>query len=483
MHTTISFNRPGATSGRWGRLLASAGLLAAAAVSAPVAFATDIGRLAGESCASCHGPQFSGGKATALAGAKWRRAHNDNEAAEIVANGLADVGMPAFADKISASDRAALIRYIRDCRPAPAQPSSGGSGAARVFKTERQSFRLERVSSGYQVPWSFAFLPDGKMIVTERPGRLRIVEQGRLSDPIRGTPKVWYRQDGGLLSLALDPDYVNNGWVYLSFSDPGSAPWTSMTKIVRGRIRDGAWVDQQVVFQADAKWYKWGSAHYGCRLRFIEGKLFFTIGERDNLEWAQDLSSPGGKVHRVDPDGKIPADNPFVGRPNACPSVWTYGHRNPQGLAVDPRTGETWEAEHGPHGGDEINHLRRGENYGWPVVTFGVADNGDIISNLTTKEGMADPVTHWSPSIAPCPIHFSTSDRYPGWKYSLLVGSLAARQLRRLELDGDKLVHEEVVLKNLGRIRDIVTGPDGYLYLAVEYWDRSGEILRLVPEL
>ena len=255
-----------------------------------------------------------------------------------------------------------------------------------------------------------------------------------------------------------------------------------MTKIVRGHIKDGAWEDQQTVWQADQRFYTRSTEHYGCRLLFVRGKLFFTIGDRGNRNNAQELTNACGKVHRVEPDGKIPADNPFVSRPDADPSIWSYGHRNPQGLAFNEETGELWETEHGPMGGDELNLIRPGLNYGWPVVTFGRDNDGSIISELTSKPGMVDLVAQWTPSIAVSPVHLSLSDRYPKWKHMLLIGSLAFQEFRRIEVRDGQVVEQELLFKEHGRIRDIRTGPDGYIYLAFERWDwGGGEIARLVP--
>lgn len=440
-------------------------------------------QLAEQFCASCHGQGFTGGRVPAIRGGKWHRAHNDEDALRIIANGIPEVEMPAFGRSIPPETLAALVAYIKT--PPPAENLRGISpvthGKGLFVHTELLNFRVERVAEGYETPWSLAFLPDGRLLVSERAGRLRIVDQGQNSPPIRGLPRVWYRQDAGLLSLALDPDYSQNGWIYLSYSEPGAQYRTSMTKIIRGHITDGAWTDQQVVWQAEPQYYWRGDDHYGCRLLFVQGKLFFTIGDRGHRTTAQDISNPCGKVHRVEPDGKIPADNPFVGKPGADPSVWSYGHRNPQGLAFDPQTGELWETEHGPMGGDELNLIRPGMNYGWPEVTFGREHNGDIISELTSKPGMVDPLAQWTPSIAVCPVHLSTGDRYPQWNRQLLVGSLEREEFRRIEINDGRVVRQELLFKRLGRIRDIKTGPDGYLYLALEHRDRPGEIVRLVP--
>jgi glucose/arabinose dehydrogenase len=251
-----------------------------------------------------------------------------------------------------------------------------------------------------------------------------------------------------------------------------------MTAVVRGRIRDGRWVDQQTLFQAPSALYRKGRVHFGSRFVFDgKGYLFFPIGERGHQDDAQDLTRPNGKVHRIHDDGRIPEDNPFVARTDAFPSIWSYGHRNPQGLAQHPLTGELYDAEHGPRGGDELNLVLKGRNYGWPVITYGMNYDGTPITNLTAKEGMEQPVVHWTPSLAVCAIDFYVGDPFPGWRHDLFLSSLAAEELRRLEVEEGRVVHQEVLFKGIGRVRDVVVGPDGYVYVSLE----PGRIARLVP--
>jgi glucose/arabinose dehydrogenase len=252
-----------------------------------------------------------------------------------------------------------------------------------------------------------------------------------------------------------------------------------MTVIVRGKLREGRFVESQTLFRAPAELYRTGRVHFGSRFVFDgKGHVFFSIGERGQKEDAQDLSRPNGKVHRIREDGSIPKDNPFVGRAGAMPSIWSYGNRNPQGLARHPVTGELWATEHGPRGGDELNRIQSGRNYGWPVISYGMNYDGTPITDRTAQEGMEQPVLHWTPSIAVSAVDFYTGSRFPQWKNDLLVGALAQEELRRVKLEGGKVVHQEVLFKGVGRVRDVVSGPEGFVYVAFNGPDR---IARLVP--
>jgi glucose/arabinose dehydrogenase len=252
-----------------------------------------------------------------------------------------------------------------------------------------------------------------------------------------------------------------------------------MTKVIRGRLREGKLVDQETLFEAPRALYRKGQVHFGSRFVFDgKGHLFFSIGERGQKDDAQDLSRPNGKVHRIHDDGRVPADNPFAKQAGAMPTIWSYGHRNPQGLAQHPETGALYDAEHGPRGGDELNLVLAGRNYGWPVITYGMNYDGSPITDLTAKEGMEQPVVYWVPSIAVCAIDFYTGDRFPRWRNHLLLSSLAAEELRRLVVEGDRVTKQEVLFKGIGRVRDVVSGPDGHVYVAFNGPDR---VARLVP--
>lgn len=363
-----------------------------------------------------------------------------------------------------------------------------GSSAACSQPLEQESalvdFRLVTVASDLSHPWSIVFLPGGDMLVTERPGRLRILRDGvLLEDPVPGVPDVFAQGQGGLLDIALHPDFESNRLIYLSYSKPVSDG--STTAVVRGRFENDALTDVEEIFEADTR----GRGHYGSRLAFDrDGFLFVTVGERQappegDLEKhpAQDLSNHHGTINRLYDDGRVPDDNPFVGVEGARPEIWSYGHRNPQGLAIHPETGVVWEDEHGPQGGDELNVILPGRNYGWPVIGYGVNYGGATIHESTEREGMEQPVHYWVPSIATSGLLVYTGDAFSEWKGNLFVGGLAGAQLARLTMDGNAVVEEETLLQGVGRIRDIEQGPDGLIYVAIDSDGGQMSIVRLEP--
>ena len=347
----------------------------------------------------------------------------------------------------------------------------------RVIESETGKIRVETVVDGLAHPWSLAFLPDGRMLVTERPGALRIVSRDyRLSEPLSGVPQVYAERQGGLLDVALDPDFASNRLVYLSFSEPGDGG--ASTAVARGELADTGLENLQVIFRQEPK--VGGGNHFGSRLVFHgDGTLYVTMGDRFKFDPAQDLSSHIGKIVRINPDGSVPKDNPFVGDDAARPEIWSYGHRNIQGAALHPETGDLWAHEHGPRGGDEINIPRAGENYGWPVVSWGVHYDGTPIPEPPTRPQFADAVHSWDPSIAPSGMAFYTGDAFPAWRGNLLVGALAAESLVRLSLEGGKVIGEERIdIKE--RVRDVRQGPDGHLYAITD--EAKGSLLRIVPQ-
>jgi aldose sugar dehydrogenase len=363
-----------------------------------------------------------------------------------------------------------------------ASPPTQGQAQAPRSPTPRSTegvVRAETVARGLRNPWALEFLPDGRILVTERPGRLRIVDRsGRVSAPLGGVPAVEANGQGGLLDVALDPGFADNRLVYVSFAEPGEGG--AGTAVARGRLGEGRLEDVRVIYRQQPKVE--GSSHFGSRLVFTgDGKLFVTQGDRaDYREEAQDLSNLIGKVVRINPDGSVPDDNPFVGRQGARPEIWSYGHRNAQAATLHPETGQLWTVEHGARGGDELNHPEAGRNYGWPVITYGVSYSGFKIGEGTAKEGMEQPVYYWDPVIAPSGMLFYTGDALPGWKGSVLIGSLRGA-LVRLELAGGKVVREERYQDGeLGsRIRDVRQGPDGLVYLVTDEGD--GRVLRVLP--
>jgi aldose sugar dehydrogenase len=352
--------------------------------------------------------------------------------------------------------------------------------AAQVVKTDEESFRVVTVVERLEHPWGLAFLPDGRMLVTERAGRLRIVgRDGKLvSQPVAGLPKIEEYGQGGLLDVALHPRFAENGLVYLSFAERGDGGYG--TAVLRGRLADGTLENVEVIYRQQPK--SRGGRHFGSRLVFDRaGFLYVTQGDRGEQERAQVPGDLAGKVVRLHDDGRVPKDNPFVARAGVRPEIFTLGNRNVQGAALHPVTGELWTHEHGPQGGDEVNVLRAGANYGWPVITYGVNYGiGTKIGEGTSKPGLAQPVRYWVPSIAPSGMAFYTGDRFTRWKGDLFVGALRDQLLVRLRLDGERVVKEERMLQGtLGRIRDVRQGPDGYLYLLVD--SSSGAIVRLEP--
>lgn len=432
-------------------------------------------------CASCHGDKLQGGSGPSLIDDVWKHGADDTNLSRSIRDGIPDTDMPGFSDALDQAAVRGLVILIREAgqRAAIAGANIPAPLPDTPTSSEVQTYRLETVAEALDSPWSLAWLPDGRLIFTERPGRLRLIgPDGLVPAAISGTPAVWAKGQGGLLAVSIHPDYASNGWIYLAFSDPdknGSA----MTAIVRGRLHHNTWTDEEEIYRAPAAAYLKASQHFGSRIVLKDGYIYFSIGDRGSQANAQDLTRPNGKIHRLHDDGRSPADNPFAKIPGALPSIWSYGHRNPQGLTLNTETGELWSSEHGPRGGDELNIIRRGANYGWPVITYGMNYNGTPITAETSRPDMEPPVIHWTPSIAVCGINFYTGDRFPAWKNQLFVTSLAAQELRRLVIDQhNQVTHQEVLFKKIGRLRDVATGPDGLLYIAME---QPGRIVRLRP--
>jgi len=339
--------------------------------------------------------------------------------------------------------------------------------------------QVTTVAEGLEHPWGLTFLPDGRMLVTERPGRLRLVtKDGQVSPPLKGLPQVYAEGQGGLLDVTLDPNFASNRLVYISYAEPGEGG-VAGTAVARGRLNEAttALEGVQVVFRQEPKVK--GPNHFGSRLVFSpDGKLFITTGERFAFRPAQNLSTDLGKIIRINPDGSVPNDNPFVGREGVRPEIWSYGHRNVQGAAINPETGALWTDEFGPMGGDEVNIPEAGHNYGWPLVSWGQHYNGDNIPDPPTRPDLAQPIYYWNPVISPSGMAFYTGNAFPTWRGNLLIGGLSAQALVRLTLDGAQVTDEQRFAMD-DRIRDVNQGPDGFLYLLTDNSD--GRILRIAP--
>ena len=444
---------------------------------------TKVEDLYSQHCAGCHGVKFEGGVGGSLVDGEWKHGSSDAEIYKSIAKGNLQMGMTPWEDVLSADQIRSMVIFLREKEK---QTLTKGiefpkPSPDKVTKTELHNYRIETlVDKGLKNPWAIAFLPDGRYLVTEKAGRLRLVGKNGDLDPqeIKGLPHVVEHGQGGLMEVALHPDYQKNGWVYLGFADGERGEKSCITAVVRGRIKDHEWTDQEWIYRPDPKFRSSAGVHFGTRFVFDKGYLYFPIGERGGMMEAQKLSSPVGKVFRLHDDGRVPKDNPFVKNKDALPGIWSLGHRNPQGLTIDPRDGAIYSTEHGPRGGDELNLIQPGLNYGWPVITYGMNYNGTPMVAITEKEGMEQPLTYWVPSIAACGLDCYTGDKFPKWKYDLFAGGLAQQEVRRIRMKDRKVVSQEIVLKNIGRVRDVTGAPDGYIYVVLNGPDR---IIRMVP--
>ncbi len=361
-------------------------------------------------------------------------------------------------------------------------------GQAPVLRSQNHDYRVVTVAGGLANPWSIAFLPEGDILVTEKAGRLRLVRNGVLRmAPIEGVPEVLDAGQGGLMDVLPHPDFESNQLIYLTYSKPIGDGSEATTALARGRFVNDRLVDVEDIFVSQTR----GRAgHYGSRLAFdADGYLFMTVGERQipssgdlSAHPAQDISNHHGTVNRLNDDGTAPSDNPFVGTPGARPEIWSYGHRNPQGLAIHPETGDIWVVEHGPQGGDELNLIQPGLNYGWPVIGYGVNyGSGLAIHEGTRGEGIESPTHFWVPSIATSGLMIYSGELFPAWKGSVFAGGLAGQQIARLTMDGQRVIREETMLQGMGRIRDIRQSPDGYIYVAIDGRGGPTSVVRLEP--
>lgn len=432
-------------------------------------------------CSQCHGVNLQGGFAPSLTDNIWLHGSSKGHAFRNVKYGIPSYGMPAFEFALSDDDIRAAIDYIFDAGP-------GGDAVKQPIPSQIYTLdyvvKVETFAEGLNDPWGMTFISKNKALVTEKSGALRMIVDGELlSDPIAGTPEVLFGGQGGLLDVSVDPYTPDEAWVYMSYSHEGEpneeGQTGAMTRVVRGRIVGNEWNSNEVLFEAPAETYLTTRHHYGSRIVFDRhGSLYFSIGDRGRDPHAQDISRPNGKIHRILKNGEIPHDNPYVGSSSAIPSVYAYGVRNPQGLAVHPVTGDLWEAEHGPMGGDELNRIVSGANYGWPKATFGRNYNGDVISEERLMPGVQAPILYWKPSIAVCGIDFVQGDLFAKWSGKLLVGALKYEELRLLDIHEGRVLHQETLLKNAGRVRDVHCGPDGAIYVVL---NSPGTILKLTP--
>ncbi len=424
-----------------------------------------------EYCASCHGE-----KLRTFIDRKWIYGNSWNEVFAAIKYGFPDDGMSAYDTTFTDKEIGELTDFILtglenftsdDFKEAP-RPSG-------LQPTEELTFRIDTLVDGLDVPWGLAFLPNGDLLITERTGKLSRYRAGEQLHPISGVPEVRAAGQGGMLDVEIHPDFSSNRYIYLSYSKPVGSQQT--TAVLRARLENDRLTGQQVIFQATPELNT--RHHYGSRLEFDrEGYLYLSVGDRGRRDDnPQSLANHCGKIHRIHDDGSIPEDNPFVNTPGAVGSIYSYGHRNPQGVAINPTTGEIWANEHGPRGGDEINRIERGKNYGWPVISYGINYNGTKFTDLTKKEGMEQPEHYWVPSIGVCGMTFVSGDRYPAWRGDILSGSLRFQYLSRIKMKNGQITGEEKLLKNIGRLRDVKMGNDGYIYFTVD----EGAVMRILP--
>jgi len=422
-------------------------------------------------CAGCHGQNLE-----RFAARQWVYGSSLKEVSSTIKNGRPAIGMPGYSKAMDDDQIAAMATYmIREVAKVPAIVPSTFNDKDTV-KSVNFSFVLkEVVGKNLNIPWGLAFLPNGDMLVTEKAGQLYQVSKGVMTS-IEGLPPITVRGQGGLMEVVLHPKFSTNHLIYISYID-GESPGMVNTSVARAELSNGRLLHFKRIFHAMPETNS--GVQFGGRMVFDNnGYLFISVGDRGPKEDAQKLTNYNGKIHRIFDDGRIPADNPFVKTPHAIGSIWCYGNRNGEGLYYEKTTGILWENEHGPKGGDELNIIRKGKNYGWPVITFGIDYDGTVITTDTARTGMEQPIYYWTPSIAPSSLAKVTGTLYKGWEGDFLNGSLSFQYLERLIMKGNKVIGHEKLLQKIGRVRNIVQGPDGYLYVAVE---KSGKIYKLVP--
>ena len=435
-------------------------------------------------CTGCHGAQMQGNTAAKLIKTDWQYGRGRNAIIRNITYGIAGTEMIKWGGTLREADIKAVADYIISSQEVP---PNAVRPIPEKLTTKNYILTVEKlVSTGIKSPYGIEFVDARRALITERSGGIRWLVDGKLDpQPVQGIPETYSQYStGGLMDLALDPAYAKNGWVYIAFSHTNGNKTDKnvegMTKVVRGRIKDHQWTDEQTLFEVPDSLKVSGGNRWGCRLMFDKsGLLYFSIGDMARAKDSQNPGKPSGKVFRIHPDGSIPKDNPFAGKKGALPALFTIGNRNVQGIAQHPVTGEIWATEHGPMGGDELNVLKKGANYGWPVITYGIDYSGEIVSRETKKEGMEQPITQWTPSIAVCPAEFVTGNLFASWKNNLLVGALAFEEIRRLVIENHTIIEQEIILKGVGRVRELKIGPDGALYVLLNEPDM---VLRVRPE-
>ncbi len=415
-------------------------------------------------CSGCHGAKMN-----AFVDRKWKHGKNPEDLFKSIKYGYKDDGMPSFSETFKDEEIKALASYIIKGIENVDKYNDSQKPKSDLFETEEGKIKLVKVFDKVTIPWGIAFLPNKKIIVTDKSGELYLVNEDKTSVKITNAPEVRFAGQGGLMDVILHPNFAKNQIIYLSYSKPHPTDVSlQTTAILKAKLENNQLVDAKDIFVALP--YSKAKHHYGSRMVFgKDGFLYFSVGERGNeKENPQDINNALGKVHRITDNGEIPKDNPFYEKSKAQESIYSYGHRNPQGLTLNPFTNEIWSHEHGPRGGDEINIHKKGANYGWPVVSYGINYNGKIITPIVQKPGITDPIHYWIPSIAPSGMAFVNSNIYKGWKGNLMVGSLRFQYLNRCVIKDGKVIKEELLFKNIGRVREVRMAPDGYLYIGVE---------------
>ena len=430
-------------------------------------------------CISCHGQDLKGGVAQSLIDGSWQFGARKSDIFRSIKFGHPSFGMPSWGAVFNDEEIMGLADYLLANE---VKSDEEDKVIPQTIETLDYMLSTEVIAEGLENPWGIVFLAEVHFLVTERPGRLRVFENGKLNPtPVDGIPEVVGGGQGGLLDVAIDPDYEQTGWVYLVLShgiksETDTIP-LAMTSVVRGRIIDNKWSENEVIYEAPHDSYLNTRIHYGGRIAFDKKQfLYLSIGDRSLSERAQDLSLPNGKIHRLHKDGSIPKSNPFYGAKDKLWSIYSLGHRNPQGLTIHPKTDKVWVAEHGPLGGDEVNQANAGLNYGWPKISYGINYNGELISEFESMDGLEQPIWYWKPSIAVSGINFYTGDQFPKWKNQLLVSALRFEEVQLLNVKDNKVIFQQTLLKNYGRVRQVSAGPDGAIYVV---FDKPGRIVRL----